>query len=632
MADRLVLCGGLPAERSDRVAIDIDVDGPKGSANRVNLHLGDICARMVQDVPPVLADLLEIAAYVYCADQFTKRGGDTMAEMGRDWRRSFRFRIPVRRAEIWNRPEVREALVETLGFLSEDDYAFDFVGKPIPTLLQPYLDLNCTDGLGFVPDEVLLFSGGLDSFAGAVDALIGRKVKVALISHQGSKMVQSKQLHLVQALRERTAPSQLFHVPVTVNKGNQEAAEFTQRTRSFLFATLALVVARLFRRDRINFYENGVVSTNLPVASHVLGARATRTTHPQVLAGFSRLFSLVLDMPIVVANPYFWKTKADVVKVIADHGCADLIRETFSCTRVREATRRRHHCGVCSQCLDRRFGILGAGLGAHEPDDAYSVDLLRGERKPGPDVVMAESYVLHALKLATMSSQSFFSSFGQIFRVLPYLDGPVEENALRLHDLHRQHGQTVEQVITGELAQQATVTRMLALPDTSLLTLIHSQSVRLPPTIDAAEEQQPASLQAAADTHRHLERPLVFAIDSPRKKVLFRGGIEIGGAGFGVIEALVREFSEDVTSGLSRGDFRFVRADVLAERLGLDGQGLRQRITRLRKKLEDEFLKVFDAQLAEDDILQNQSWQGYRLNPYLLLVQPSQVIGDAPAP
>ena len=631
MADRLVLCGGLPAERSEKDVLDIDVNGPKGSPNHVNLHLGDICTRMVQDVPPVLADLLEIAAYVYCADQFTKRGGDTMAEMGKDWRRRFRFRIPVRQADIWNRDDVRDALVETLSFLSEDDYAFDFVGRTIPTILQPYLDLNCAEDAGFVPDEIMLFSGGLDSFSGAVESLIGRGLRVALISHQGSNMVRSKQSHLVQALRERTSPSQLFHVPVTVNKGNQEAAEFTQRTRSFLFATLALVVARLFRRDTVHFYENGVVSVNLPVAGHVLGARATRTTHPQVLAGFSRLFSLVLDMPITVSNPYFWKTKSEVVGVLSAHGCADLVRETFSCTRVREATKRRHHCGICSQCLDRRFGILGAGLGPHEPDDAYAVDLFRGERKPGQEVVMAESYVLHALKLANMSSQSFFSSFGQMFRVLPYLDGSIEDNALRLHDLHRRHGQTVDTVIAHELAEHATATRMLSLPETSLLMLIQSQAVRLPPTVDAAETAPPASQQAAADTHKGLERPLVFAIDRNLKKILFRGGIEIGGAGYSLIETLESEFSEDVTSGMPRGDFRFVRAEALAERLSLDGQGLRQRITRLRKKLEGEFLKVFDAQLAEDDVLQNQSWQGYRLNPYLLLVQPSQ-IGDGPVP
>ena len=56
-----------------------------------------------------------------------------------------------------------------------------------------------------------------------------------------------------------------------------------------------------------------MVSVNLPVASHVLGTRATRTTHPRVLADLSRLFSAILDEPVTVENPYFWKTKSDLV-------------------------------------------------------------------------------------------------------------------------------------------------------------------------------------------------------------------------------------------------------------------------------------------------------------------------------
>ena len=60
-----------------------------------------------------------------------------------------------------------------------------------------------------------------------------------------------------------------------------------------------------------------------------------------------------------------------------------------------------------------------------------------------------------------MSEQTFLNSFGQIFRVLPYLPGSPEENAARLHDLHRRHGQTVEAVINRELAHHATLTQIL---------------------------------------------------------------------------------------------------------------------------------------------------------------------------
>ncbi|WP_337875288.1 7-cyano-7-deazaguanine synthase [Elioraea sp.] len=628
MAERLVVCGGLPAAATGKEdVLELDATASEGAASRVNLKLGDLSVRMVEDLPHVLTDLIEVAAYVYCADQFTRRGGETMSDMGRDWFRRFRFRIPVRRIDLWQRADIRETLIETLASLSDDHFDFDFVPhpEPQPTGLQPYLDFGDSVESGFIPDDVILFSGGLDSFAGAVESLVGRGRQVALVSHRASPMIISKQSGLVAALRERTKPKQLFHVPVSINKGHEEAVEFTQRTRSFLFATLGLVIARLFRKNTVQFYENGVVSVNLPVAGHVLGTRATRTTHPKTLADFSRLFSLILDEPITVENPYFWRTKAEVVGVVAEHGCADLIADTFSCTRVREATQRKRHCGACSQCLDRRFGILGAKLGEYEPSDAYVVDLFRGERKPGPDVVMAESYVLHALKLSSMSEQAFFSTFGQIFRILPHLPGTPEENARKLYELHRRHGQIVQEVVSQELRHHATLVQSLSLPDTSLLMLMQSASVRLPELLDQTETEAPASEQAARDSRPTVARPLVFAIDEERKRVLFRGSIEVKGAGFEIVRELAREFEEDINAGRPKEEFRFVLADTLSKRLKIDGQGLRQRITRLRRDLERKFLEALDVQLDTNDVIENDPWRGYRLNPYLLRVHPAQI-------
>ena len=53
-------------------------------------------------VPDLLIDLVEIATYVYCADKATGRGGDAQVGMGADWRRSFRFVIPVRNLTLRN--------------------------------------------------------------------------------------------------------------------------------------------------------------------------------------------------------------------------------------------------------------------------------------------------------------------------------------------------------------------------------------------------------------------------------------------------------------------------------------------------------------------------------------------------
>ena len=369
-----------------------------------------------------------------------------MTRLGENWRRHFRFVIPVRDCKTWARPDVVGGLVDTLGFLSEDAYEFRFVPRQIQTGLQPYLDL-ATDGppSGFAPDKVILFSGGLDSLAGTAQALIKDGQRLALVSHQSSPMVRAKQLDLIGALRDRAPPSSLFHVSVLITKGKQEAVEFTQRSRSFLYAALGFVVARLFRQREITFFENGVVSMNLPIARHVIGSRATRTTHPRVLSDFSTLFSLLAGEQIRVVNPFFWLTKTEVVSRLGELGFADLIPRSFSCTRVRSATRTKTHCGLCSQCVDRRFAILAAGLEDHEPADTYGVDLLTGERAPGRDVTLAESYVLTASRFSGLSPVAFAAGYGEIFRALPYLEGARSRRIssdfmICMHDMARPLG------------------------------------------------------------------------------------------------------------------------------------------------------------------------------------------------
>jgi hypothetical protein len=64
------------------------------------------------------------------------------------------------------------------------------------------------------------------------------------------------------------------------------------------------VTARLFGLDRIAFFENGVVSLNLPPVAQVVDARATRTTHPQAMAGFRAIFSELLKKQFDVINPF----------------------------------------------------------------------------------------------------------------------------------------------------------------------------------------------------------------------------------------------------------------------------------------------------------------------------------------
>ena len=88
--------------------------------------------------------------------------------------------------------------------------------------------------------------------------------KVALVSHRSASKIAGAQKHLVDQLRSRFGADRVLHVPVWANVDDNLGREPTHRTRSFLFTALGAVTARLFGRDRISLFENGVVSLNLP--------------------------------------------------------------------------------------------------------------------------------------------------------------------------------------------------------------------------------------------------------------------------------------------------------------------------------------------------------------------------------
>ena len=455
-----------------------------GRDSNVTLKVGDISEKMVTNIAPALIDLLEIATYVYCADQATTRGGSTSRDYGTKWRRQFQFHIPVREPDLWSSKPVRSALCATLGFLSDDEYEFTFKKLAKPPPVDQYLDFGAGGATGFQAEEVLLFSGGLDSLGGAIQEAISDERSIALVSHRSSPKIDNKQRALLQDIERHDPPKQSFHIPVWINKDKALGREYTQRTRSFLYASLGAVVARIFDLWRIRFYENGVVSNNLPISAQVVGGRATRTTHPQVLNGFSELFSAIFQKPFAVENPFQWMTKAEVVRSIRDAGCGDLIKHTVSCTHVWEMTTLKTHCGICSQCIDRRFATLSAGCpDLEDPEEMYAVDLLRGERAPGESRTMLESYIGMAKRVRNMSDTAFFTEFGEVHRVTQHIKGlSANDAATQILALHKRHATEVGNVITKGIKDYAQDISDGKVPSTSLLILALPDEYKTPDT------------------------------------------------------------------------------------------------------------------------------------------------------
>lgn len=470
---RIIRCGGISASAapSPKEALELALHGPHAN---VSLKISDVSEAMAANVPDILVDLLEVASYVYAADQATLRGDATDA--GDQWRRRFRFHIPVRRPEVWSQDAVTSALADTLSFLSDDDYEFCF--SKIETLPPVQLYLENMGG-DFQVDDVLLFSGGLDSLSGAIHETIAEKRRVVLVSHTSAKKRQPQVRQLVQELERRVGPKTIRHIPVWATKDQGLGREYTQRSRSFLYASLASSVACMLGRDRIRFYENGVTSMNLPPAPQVVGGRATRTTHPVVIRGFTRLFSALLDRPFQVESPFFWKTKTDIVRVIREHGCADLVAKANSCSRTIEATALHTHCGRCSQCIDRRFATLAAGLtDEQDPAEMYKVDLLIGERDVGETRSMVESFVQRAATLRKVTDLDFLASFPEATRAVRHLGIPSDDAARRIVDLHRRHAEDVCAALAAGQERHALALQEGSLPDSCLLSMAFPERYR----------------------------------------------------------------------------------------------------------------------------------------------------------
>lgn len=435
-------------KNDDAVCLDYRKDSDK---KNVTFQL----PKFVEDVgfiPDRFLDLLEIASYIYCADRFVSRGSkDSPYFTG--WQRRFKHIIFVRDYNFWSDNSVIELLETLLNFLSGDIHQFEFnPGHKTPKV-------NMFDGEEFWPPssdacKVAMFSGGLDSTSGVYDILLNTGFKLYLTSHISSPGIKKTQTALVKELKRRF-PNRIFHLMFSCSLSGTRAREETQRTRSFLYASVGAAVARRYRQNSILFFENGILSINFPPSDQFQNVRTTRSTHPKVLHYFGKLFSLVNESEFKVENPFFWKSKADIIHLLKENNGSDLISSTVSCSRTfdKGVKHIKTHCGRCSQCIDRRFGFAGARMMEDENRGIYAYDFVvdnicsdndhdfgREER------TMLVDYVRLALNLQEMNVDTFYDNWlDQLVDITDYIEGTTEEEKIiKLHELFSRHGKQVK--------------------------------------------------------------------------------------------------------------------------------------------------------------------------------------------
>jgi 7-cyano-7-deazaguanine synthase in queuosine biosynthesis len=288
-------------------------------------------------------DLLNIAAAVFAVDRCQLRGERE------DYSRVLELHIPIINIGHLQPfiPEIQNVLRE----LSNDWWSLNFyqvAGK------------TC-DFRAAVPGagKVLLFSGGLDSLAAAVE-LSNDSENLALVSHvTKNRQTSAAQTTLFEKLvKSGRNLSRYSYFVSSRDKGEvQHDIESSQRTRSFLFLVLAAITAvRLDRREIVMIAENGQMAIHLPLSSARVGAFSTHTAHPDVVAKMRVFLSAAFKQDFKIENPYVLKTKREVIKPIIDK-FPEIIADSTSCWKSARILGTASHCGECIPCYIRRIAI-----------------------------------------------------------------------------------------------------------------------------------------------------------------------------------------------------------------------------------------------------------------------------------
>ena len=444
-----------------------------------------LLAEYFQEVKPRLIDFIEISTFIYVADQRKVRCQNIVDPHALRWHRKFNMIIAVRDIDFWNRADVKKTLERLLQFLSDDKYCFQFVKMTENHPQQQYLIFDNKMCARYKPERIMLFSGGLDSLGGAVESLLGDGVSTVLVRHNSSSKHKERYDHIENELKRRSGDRSILFT-FKARKDGKLSKEYTQRTRSILYFAFAAVIANLLGIDEVRFYENGPVSLNLPMNPQVVGGKATRTTHPQTLFFFQKLFSLISEKPdFKVINPFIDKTKSEIIKLIIGYNCGDLIKDSMSCAHSWQQSKIMKHCGVCSQCIDRRVAIIAAGAEHLDNEKDYvtdffteSVDSHSGEFDDyfdAPNKNLLASYFLRGKQIRKLDCDQFQIKFPEINSALLYMGKDPLNAAQDIFLLYRRLADDIQAVV--QYAQAPKYLEKLSdidnpLPDDCLLRLL----------------------------------------------------------------------------------------------------------------------------------------------------------------
>lgn len=291
---------------------------------------------------PAAWDLLSLALAVVSADLAGHRKSSPDG-----WTRVFDLTVSVINASFWN---TNATIIERLlAFLTTDRWTLHFVEGgilPRPGRKPIFPDEDC----------IVLLSGGLDSYVGAIDLVASgmKPVAVSQTVRGDAEMQRAFSAAIGGGLRH-------FQVSHAAEIPKQESPA-SQRGRSIIFFAYGVFIATTLARyhvgEDVTLYvcENGFISINPPLTGGRLGSLSTRTTHPVVLSLLQQILD-VAGLRVKIVNPYRFKTKGEMLRECQDQNLlAAHAFQTTSCGRFKQFGYK--HCGRCVPCLVRRAAFL----------------------------------------------------------------------------------------------------------------------------------------------------------------------------------------------------------------------------------------------------------------------------------
>ena len=348
-----------------QLIVAMSIEGSKtveSTAVRIDLYNISYFAERINEI---YSGLFLLSAEVYAIDRAISRNKDSI----NGWTREIdvEFKVPcAAQFQLFS-----SDINHMLSFLTGDYWSCSFEESPTIEWCR-HEKITDYDEVA----QVNLFSGGMDSLIGAIDYMEANDEhhKVFLASHYDSIMKGPKtdQERIIEMFKQKY-PGKFVYLPAE-GITPMESKELTCRSRSFMFLSIAMMIAA-YKSNIVIVPENGPVSLNFPLSASRRAACSTRTTHPLFIQNVRDLLSN-LGLPIIVNNPYEFKTKGEMVNECKNlQYLLSIVDKSNSCGKrgghqFMPDNPRASHCGRCMPCMYRKASLIH-----HKDPSTYGIKM-----------------------------------------------------------------------------------------------------------------------------------------------------------------------------------------------------------------------------------------------------------------